>query len=169
MKHFYMLFLVLLAFGGWIYVADAQDVSTWMPDANLRTTVRSALDLADADTLTQADMEDLTSLTAKGAQISSITGIEHATNLTSLDIKDNAISNLNPLSGLTQLETLKLKGNNIGSISDLSGLTTLTLLNLKETGISSVSNLSGLTNLEHLRVDGNSITDVQTPYESCKS
>ena len=91
MKHFYMPFVVLLAFSGWIYVADAQDASTWMPDANLRTAVRSTLGLADADTLTQADMEDLTSFTAKDAQISNITGLEHATNLTSLDLRDNSI------------------------------------------------------------------------------
>ena len=37
----------LLAFGGWIYVADPQaaNEADWMPDANLRTAVRSALDL----------------------------------------------------------------------------------------------------------------------------
>ena len=44
-----------------------------------RTAVRSALDLDADDTLTQADMEDLTSFTAKDSQINSITGLEHAT------------------------------------------------------------------------------------------
>ena len=47
----------------------------------------STLDLAHGDTLTQADMEDLTSLTAQSSQISSITGLEHATSLTRLDLK----------------------------------------------------------------------------------
>ena len=161
MKRFYTFFLVLLAFSGWIYVADAQDASTWMPDANLRTAVRSALDLNAGDTLTQADMEDLTSFTAKDAQISSITGLEHATELISLDLRDNAISNLNPLSGLTQLETLKLKGNDIVDITALSGLTSLTLLNLRDNDIVDITALSNLTNLERLRIDDNSITDVQ--------
>ena len=161
MKRFYMLFLVLLAFSGWIYVADAQDASTWMPDANLRTAVRSALDLATGDTLTQADMEDLTSLTAKDSEISSITGLEHATNLTSLDLRDNSIATISALSGLTSLETLKLKGNSIDNISALSNLTGLTLLNLKDNDIVTITVLSELTNLEHLRLDGNSITDVQ--------
>ena len=161
MKRFYTFFLVLLAFSGWIYVADAQDASTWMPDANLRTAVRSALDLNAGDTLTQADMEDLTSLTAKDSEISSITGLEHATNLTSLDLRDNAISSLNPLSGLTQLETLRLKNNDIVDITALSGLTSLTLLNLRDNDIVDITALSNLTNLEHLRVDDNSITDVQ--------
>ena len=49
MKRFYMLFLVLLAFSGWIYVADAQDASTWMPDADLRKSVRSALSIANGE------------------------------------------------------------------------------------------------------------------------
>ena len=61
---------------GCVQVALAQD---WMPDANLRTAVRSALDLDAGDTLTQADMEDLTSLTARDSEIGSITGLEHAT------------------------------------------------------------------------------------------
>ncbi len=137
------------------------DPSTWMPDANLRTAVRSALNLNNNDTLTQAGMANLTRLTARNAQISSLTGLEHATNLTSLDLRDNTISNISALSGLTDLESLKLKGNNISSVSAFSRLTNLTLLNLKENNISSISTLSGLTNLEHLRVDANSITDVQ--------
>ena len=137
------------------------DPSTWMPDANLRTAVQSALGLGNNDTLTQAGMANLTRLTARNAQISSLTGLEHATNLTSLDLRDNTISNISALSGLMNLESLRLKGNNISSVSALSGLTNLTLLNLKENNISSIGGLSGLTNLEHLRVDANSITDVQ--------
>ena len=137
------------------------NIPEWMPDANLRTAVRSALNLNNNDTLTQAGMANLTGLTARNAQISSLTGLEHATNLTSLDLRDNTISNISALSGLTDLESLKLKGNNISSVSAFSRLTNLTLLNLKENNISSISTLSGLTNLEHLRVDANSITDVQ--------
>ena len=135
--------------------------STWLPDANLRTAVRSALSIADDVALTQQDMQDLTAFSAVNSQISNITGLEHATALTSLDIRDNTVTDVNPLSALTDLEELRLKGNTLSDISPLSGLTTLTLLNLRLTGISSVSALSGLTNLEHLRVDDNSLTDVE--------
>ena len=160
MKCICTVFAMLLVFTSVIAPTVANEAD-WMPDANLRTTVRSALDLDAGDTLTQADMENLTSLTAKNSEISNITGLESATNLETLDLRDNTISNINAISGLTGLETLRLKGNNIDNISALSGLTSLLLLNLRETGISSVSALSGLTNLEHLRLDGNSITDVQ--------
>ena len=165
MKRFPTLFAILLIFSISIHVGHVQNAvaneADWMPDANLRTAVRSALNLNNNDTLTQAGMANLTGLTARNAQISSLTGLEHATNLQKLDLRDNTISNISALSGLTNLESLKLKGNNISSVSALSGLTNLTLLNLKENNISSISTLSGLTNLEHLRVDANSITDVQ--------
>ena len=161
MKRFYTLLVILTLFSSWIHSATASDEVDWMPDANLRTAVRSALNLNNNDTLTQAGMANLTTLTARNAQISNLTGLEHATNLEKLDLRDNTISNISALSGLTNLESLKLKGNNISSVSALSGLTSLTLLNLKENNISNISDLSGLTNLEHLRVDANSITDVQ--------
>ena len=161
MKRFYTLLVILTLFSSGIHSATASDEADWMPDANLRTAVRSALSLGNNDTLTQAGMANLTGLTARNAQISSLTGLEHATNLQKLDLRDNTISNISALSGLTDLESLKLKGNNISSVTGLSGLTSLTLLNLKDNNISSISGLSGLTNLEHLRVDGNSITDVQ--------
>ena len=157
----FVLSLVFISLMHGISEAQGQDEADWMPDANLRTAVRSALALDAGDTLTQADMENLTELAAKNSQISNITGLESATNLETLDLRDNTISNINAISGLTGLETLKLKGNTLSSITPLSGLTSLLLLNLRETGISSVSALSGLTNLEHLRLDGNSITDVQ--------
>ena len=165
MKRFSTLFAILLIFSISIHVGHVQNAvaneADWMPDANLRTAVRSALNLNNNDTLTQAGMANLTTLTARNAQISNLTGLEHATNLQKLDLRDNTISNISALSGLTNLESLKLKGNNISSVSALSGLTSLTLLNLKENNISNISDLSGLTNLEHLRVDANSITDVQ--------
>ena len=161
MNRFYTLIVILLALNSWIHQVEAQDASAWMPDANLRTAVRSALNLNNNDALTQAGMANLTGLTARNAQISSLTGLEHASNLQKLDLRDNTISSISALSGLTNLESLKLKGNNISSVSALSGLTSLTLLNLKENNISSISTLSGLTNLEHLRVDVNNITDVQ--------
>ena len=161
MKRFPTFLMILTLFSNYIYSVSASDPADWMPDANLRTAVRSALKIGSNDTLTEADMTALTRLTARKKKISNLTGLEKATNLKQLDLRDNKISSISTLSGLTSLKSLKLKGNNIRSVSDLSGLTKLTLLNLKDNNIRSISGLSGLTNLEHLRVDGNSITDVQ--------
>ena len=160
MKCMCTVFAMLLIFIS-VTAPVAANEAEWMPDANLRSAVRSALSIADDDALTQQAMQDLTSLTATNSEISNITGLEHATNLTHLDIRDNAITDATPLSALTNLDLLRLKGNTVSDMSALSGLTNLTVLNLRLTGISSVSSLSGLTNLEHLRVDDNNITDVE--------
>ena len=160
MKRIYILSTMLLVFISVIAPTVANEAD-WLPDANLRTAVRSALSIADDAALTQEDMQDLTAFTAVNSQISDITGLEHATALTFLDVRDNSITDVGPLSALTHLEALRLKGNTLSDISPLSGLTNLTLLNLKGTGISSVSVLSGLTHLAHLRVDDNSLTDVE--------
>ena len=116
MNRFYTLIVILLALSSWIHQVEAQDASAWMPDANLRTAVRSALSLGNNDTLTQAGMANLTRLTARNAQISNLTGLEHATNLQKLDFRDNSISSISALSGLTDLTLLNLKENNISSI-----------------------------------------------------
>ena len=55
-------------------------LSTWMPDANLRSAVRSELELSDAYTLTQADMAELRALNLEFMQITVLTGLEHAVN-----------------------------------------------------------------------------------------
>ena len=95
----------------------AANEADWMPDANLRIAVRSALSIADDAALTQEDMQDLTSLSAVNSQISDITGLEHAMALTRLDVRDNTITDVSPLSALTHLEELRLKGNTLSDIS----------------------------------------------------
>ena len=70
--------------------------------------------------ITVADMETLTAgFRARDANISNLTGLEHATNLTWVDFINNNISDLSPLSGLTNLTTLNLDNNNISDLSPL--------------------------------------------------
>ena len=139
--------------------AGASGPADWMPDANLRTTVRTSLGLADNEALTQAKMLDLTELKAAGRGISNITGLEHATNATTLRLANNQISNLNSLSGLTSVTKLRLQNNDITSCTALSGLTNLTELFLYSNQITNVTPLASLTNLVTLRLAGNQITD----------
>ena len=129
MKRSFTRFLILLVlFNCWINVAltqdkgvnEAPDASTWMPDANLRTAVRSALDVTNDADLTQEAMTTLTELLAGNASISNIAGLEHATNLTKLDLRSNNISGISPLSGLTNLTDLWLAFNQITDIGRTS-------------------------------------------------
>ena len=136
-------------------------------DIALATAIRKELNITDRNQpITIQDMEALTSLEARSLGISSLKGLEHATNLTLLDLRYNRIWDLSPLRGLTNLTKLRLAGNAISDISALSGLTNLTNLmlgnNLPGGGnvILDISPLRGLTNLTWLMIVHNHITDV---------
>ena len=131
-----------------------------IPDPNLRAAIENAIGIAPGSSITVRDMAGLTGLSAEGANISDLTGLETAFNLTFLNLIDNSISDLSALSGLTHLETLRLRNNAISDISVLGGLTNLTILNLSINPISDISVLSGLTNLEFLGFENNAISDI---------
>ena len=131
-----------------------------IPDPNLRAEIEKDLSKASSDTITTADMKRLTDLEAPNANITDLTGLEHATNLTLLDLDNNSISDISPLTGLTQLTVLFLGNNSISDISPLTGLTNLKTLVLENNSISDISPLAGLTNLTQLRLYINSISDI---------
>ena len=87
-----------------------------IPDANLRKAINKALGANRAATaaVTEAEMKTLTSLTARNASISDLTGVEKATNLTTLGLHNNSISDISPLvsnTGLGTGDTVNLSSN----------------------------------------------------------
>ncbi len=88
-------------------------------DRNLRAKIKTTLGTAAGETVKRADMAMLTTLHASFAKISTLTGLEYATNLTHLYLEDNRISNLSALSELTNLLVVHLNNNNIEDISPL--------------------------------------------------
>ena len=137
-----------------------------IPDPNLRAAIETALGKAAGAPITTADMKTLTSLFARNANISNLTGLEHATNLTDLGLDQNSISDVSALSGLTNLWRLTLTTNSISDVSPLSGLTNLSRLKFFENSISDISALSGLTNLTLLNLGYNSISDLSPLVEN---
>ena len=142
-----------------------------IPDRNLRAEVLTVLGKPKNDPITPSEMQALTRLEARNANISDLTGLEHATNLTELYlgaevvegegwVNSNSASNLSPLVGLTNLTRLGLRDNNVSDLSPLADLTNLRWLNLEFTSISDISPLAGLTNLTDLLLFGNSILDL---------
>ena len=137
-------------------------------DDNLETALRSALNalpnlnLQSDDPIFPEDLEQLTIFNASNRSITTLTGLEKATNLTTLNLSNNQISSISPLSRLTKLESLDLADNTISSISSLSAILALTDLNLSNNRISSVSSLSRLTNLETLNLADNRISSLST-------
>ena len=152
-------------------------------DTHLSAAIRSTLGLAEDATLTATNMLDLRSLQAKKAEISDLSGLEHATNLTtlslygnqltdisplsglegliSLDLGKNTITDIEPLKALTALTTLHLDRNRVKDFGPLSSLTGLSVLHLSRTGISDLSVLGNLTTLTQLYLTGNAISDIR--------
>ena len=149
--------------------ATAQVVE--VPDPNLRAAIENALGKPAGPPITVDQMAALTRLKAKNANISDLTGLEHATNLTDLFLGDthvegagwintNSIKDLSPLAGLTNLIWLSLNQNNITDLSPLAGLTNLIWLDVGGNNVSDLSPVSGLINLTGLRCWHNNITDI---------
>ena len=118
-----------------------------IPDAGLRASIENALNKSAGDTITAADLQTLTELTASDTSISDLTGLEAATNLTYLKVSDNQISDISPLSGLTRLQALDLDNNRIWDLSPLSSLTQLVFLRIDGNQIWDLSPLASLSNL----------------------
>ena len=137
-----------------------------IPDPNLRAAIEDALGKTSGDTITVAEMAKLTHLEARNANISDLTGLEHATNLKTLALgygevgNSNAVKDLSPLAGLIQLTKLDLSGNSISDISAVTGLTNLTWLHFWGNSISDISPVAGLTKLTDLYLGNNNITDI---------
>ena len=138
-----------------------------IPDTNLHAKIAKALEKAPGAPITTVDMARLTDLTARGANITNLTGLEFATNLTSLDLgygdgkTSHAVKDLSPLADLTRLTSLHLPGKSISDISAVADLTNLTWLNLWGNPISDISPVAGLTNLTDLYLGGgNNISDI---------
>ena len=139
-------------------------------DPNLRAAIEGTLGKNAGDLITTTEMETLTGFAARNANISNLTGLEHATNLRSLGLdgeivddtrsNSNSVSDLSPLAGLTNLTELWIGGNAISDLSPLAGLTHLTWLTLEDNSISDISALAGLINLTKLNLDNNTITDI---------
>jgi len=130
------------------------------PDANLAFAVRAALGLAEGSTITDADLASLTRLTAEGANIQDLSGLEYAVNLNYLSLADNLISDLSSLANLNSLREMSLENNQISDLTPLANLTGMQDLNLSYNQLTEISSLANLTALYELTLEGNQIADI---------
>ncbi|MCA1031405.1 leucine-rich repeat domain-containing protein [Bacillus timonensis] len=143
-------------------------VTTWdypsgdvvqIEDATLEETIRETLNVHDRP-LQESDMQHLTSLYAvyygytSSEAITSLKGLEHATNLKELVLGYNRVSDLTPIANLTSLELLDLEFNLITDISSLNGLVNLQTLYLTENPVSNLEPLLSLNALEYVGLWG---------------
>ncbi|WP_404459812.1 leucine-rich repeat domain-containing protein [Sutcliffiella horikoshii] len=134
-------------------------------DANLENKIREILNIHHRD-LTTGDMEEIESLYAGELNISSLEGLQYASNLAYLDVQFNEITDVTPLKDLTSLINLEIWGNsNLTDISALANLTNLTYLDMDQTGITDISPLKDMDNLETLYMSNTYVTDISALLE----
>ena len=160
MKGFYRLFVVIAALSCCLNLASAQNETEWMPDENLRTAVRQALNIDTNSSLTQQAMQGLTTLNAENSDITDIRGLEYATQLEVLNLGGNEITTLTLLEGLTHLTELSLDSNRIQDITPLEELVNLTRLNLGTNQIIDIVSLTELIQITDLNLPNNNISDI---------
>lgn len=132
-----------------------------IPDPAFREIIRQAI-FKPTGIITTSDLDNrqFTSLSAVGAGIHDIRGIEHCKHLRTLVLSDNVIDDITPLLDLTKLHTLNLSGNDITLLGALAGMEDLHVLDLSDNLIPSVLPLQDLTNLRKLFLGSNQIADL---------
>lgn len=136
-------------------------------DPILKQTIVSTLGLPAGSELTQADMDRLTNLSLASAQISSLAGLEHATNLGSIYINTtNNVTDFSPLEQLSALTyvTLQTKSLTSDNFPDLSKSAGITNLSLGSTSIDDnvLPKIAQLTQLSRIYLDSNmNITTIE--------
>ena len=130
-----------------------------IPDTNLATAIREALNLAPGDPFTERNLLKLINLDAEDQQITDLTGLEHATQLQQLNLGGNQISDISPLASLEIVESLVLPDNQISDISVLTDLPALSNLDLGSNQIRDITPLAGLQ-LRGLWLRDNQISDL---------
>src|SRR6185295_9066353 len=83
------------------------------PDKNLEAAVRKfVFEKRDNDKpLTEADLENLSTIQAVGLGITNLAGLEKCQSLASLDLAKNKITNLAPLKSLARIQYLNVADN----------------------------------------------------------
>lgn len=76
-------------------------------------------------TISNVNIEEITSLNLSKKEIKDLTGLEYFTGLTSLDLTSNKIKSIDKLSALTNLQELHLANNNIEDCTPLESLVNL--------------------------------------------
>ncbi|EAF5857868.1 InlH/InlC2 family class 1 internalin [Listeria monocytogenes] len=142
-------------------IAQPTPINVIFPDPALANAVKTATGKSNVtDTVTQADLDGIATLSAFNTGVTTIEGIQYLNNLISLELKDNQITNLTPLKNLTKITELELSGNPLKNVSAIAGLQSIKTLDLTSTQITDVTPLAGLSNLQVLYLDLNQISNI---------
>ncbi|OFG22251.1 internalin [Listeria monocytogenes] len=142
-------------------IAQPTPINVIFPDPALANAIKTATGKSNVtDTVTQADLDGIVTLSAFNTGVTTIEGMQYLNNLIGLELKDNQITDLTPLKNLTKITELELSGNPLKNVSAIAGLQSIKTLDLTSTQITDVTPLAGLSNLQVLYLDLNQITNI---------
>lgn len=144
-----ILFLPLTSF------AAEENLVIRITDANLKSAIKAE------GNVTLKEMQALTNLNITGKPVSSLEGLQYATNIQKLQLSATGLTDIQIIGQLKSLTELNLSSNSITDISSLSNLNNLTILNLANNQIKDISPLQNLTMLNGLNISSNKINDLK--------
>jgi LPXTG-motif cell wall-anchored protein len=119
-----------------------EELDDWMPDRNLQSAVAQSLGISIVD-LTKDTILNLRTFNSPSAGISSLKGLEYATNLSGdVNLNYNHISDISPLFS-TRISYLRLSDNEISDVSQFRNMPYLTTLVAPKNHIWDLSPIAG--------------------------
>ena len=158
---------ICLLFNSAAIQVQAEDV---FADKNLEKVVRKYVFAKrnNEEALTEADVENISSIEGSGAGITNLAGLEKCRSLAQLILADNEITDVGALAELKNIQSLNLAGNKISDLAALANLEALQYLKLSNNEISDLAPLKSLANLRSLYLSGNQIQNTAAIAEQKK-
>ena len=152
---------------------DSQNPNVEIPDPVLRAKVEEQLNFLTGHTLgdpiTKADLRRLPLLFVSSPGLTSLEGLQYATNLVALGIDNNNLTDLTPIKNLTKLQHLSLANTGLTNLESITNLKSLSVLNVSKNKITDFSALKNLPLLTSLDATGQNLvlpgTTAGTPYQ----
>lgn len=129
-------------------------------DINLKNKILESLGKGSGEEVTVQEIQTLNQILAPESNITSLVGLEHATNITRLNVSSNKISNLEPIKDLVKLTSIFIDGNEITDLLMLSNLVNLEAIWAKGNEISSLEGIENCTKLVNLNMEETNITNI---------
>lgn len=146
---------------------EPASVEVSFQDEQLEQAIKQRLKKDGNAVITQQDMESLTVVDLSKRGITSLQGLQYASNLTHLDLSNNKIGDIMPLKPLTKIRELDISGNRISDLRALEGMTRLRSLSANHNQIKKLDPLKQMSNLGSLNLSSNFIYNLE-PLKSLK-
>lgn len=140
-------------------------MSNLVPDLNLKRIINEYLSRAEETPVSKSDLENIKNYLSSDDPspkkcITSLEGLQYASNMTGLLIENSLLTNFSKISNLEKISTLFLNNNYIKSLPDLSNMESLTSILLNSNELNDVSILSTGKNLRYIKINENMICDL---------